>query len=252
MYIIKHCKNCGNLLNENAKFCDRCGAKVEPDYISVPNNSTFPDSAQRQQCYEGAIHKCPNCGALIDSYTLKCPKCGYEVRGAQSGHPIQALSEKLQRARSEQEKSELISTFYIPNTKEDIYDFLILAVSLAGDTSCNEAWNAKLEQAYLKAKITLKSSSDFKEIQSLYKKAKKAHGKAAGGKFLKKYISGIITLVLMLTGLFLTVFGFMAGEASEDPGSAFFAMGGIGVGCLVIGFLLGITSLSIAVSKSNR
>ena len=71
-------------------------------------------------------------------------------------------------------KAELISNFYIPNTREDIYEFFILAYSniTAGGHGA-EAWNAKLEQAYLKAQFAFGNNQEFAKIQELYDAIKK-------------------------------------------------------------------------------
>lgn len=82
---------------------------------------------------------CPNCGKQIPPMTIKC-ECGYEVTNAnQTVSSVKLLSEKIanistsglsdvQRAQSIRE---LVSTFPVPNTKEDIIDFLSLSVSNA-------------------------------------------------------------------------------------------------------------------------
>ncbi|MCD8181619.1 MAG: YARHG domain-containing protein [Firmicutes bacterium] len=56
------CTNCGNELQNNARFCDNCGAKAEP--IS-----------------EAAY--CPNCGKPLEAGAEFCGECGASVNGAQ-------------------------------------------------------------------------------------------------------------------------------------------------------------------------
>ncbi len=46
------CKTCGAELAENAKFCPKCGSKIEPK------------------------HFCSSCGAELQSNAKFCPKCG--------------------------------------------------------------------------------------------------------------------------------------------------------------------------------
>jgi hypothetical protein len=75
----------------------------------------------------------------------------------------------------------------IPNTKEDIYEFMILASSnidvkvydlgnsryaTASRKNVSDAWFAKFEQAYEKAKLTFGNTSDFENIQRIYDRTK--------------------------------------------------------------------------------
>ena len=46
------CKACGAELAENAKFCPKCGSKIEPK------------------------HFCSSCGAELQPNAKFCPKCG--------------------------------------------------------------------------------------------------------------------------------------------------------------------------------
>lgn len=218
-----YCRNCGNKLRDDALFCDKCGTKVEGETKKV-SEETPKKQAVRKQVYDGAVHKCPNCGHSLDAYTLKCPECGYELRGEQSGQPVQKLSEMLQKAKTAQRRNELISTFYIPNTKEDIYDFFILSASMTGDPACDEAWIAKLEQAYLKAKVTFGKSEDFAELHNLYLKAKKAHGKIQKKQMIRRNLKIIVSLSLFVIGLTLVILGFILGEESGDSDSGYYGM----------------------------
>lgn len=119
---MKYCTNCGKQLSDSAKFCDRCGTPVE----SVEN------SAERRQEYKGTIYKCPNCGEILDAFVTNCPSCGYEIRGAKASDSVRQLFSQLDNVKSESEKANIIRHFPIPNTKEDIWEFLILASSNIG------------------------------------------------------------------------------------------------------------------------
>ena len=158
------CINCGQELAEGAKFCANCGK-------AVSNNST----TQRKTVYDGELHKCPNCGELLNSFVTNCPSCGYELRSVKTNSPVEALAKKIEKAASLDEKIELIANFYIPNTKEDIYDFFILAVSNLEDNwyDTDDAWRAKLEQAYHKAKLTFGNTPEFAYLEQLYTKTRK-------------------------------------------------------------------------------
>lgn len=80
----------------------------------------------------------------------------------------------------DEQKISLIRNFAIPNTKEDILEFVILAaanidikVYSAGQTKAaqrelSDAWISKLEQAYQKAQLMFPSSPEFQNIEKLY------------------------------------------------------------------------------------
>lgn len=89
--------------------------------------------------------KCPNCGAQVPPLTLKCD-CGYEFTNKEAISSVQILSEKIDKILSKDYKStpdsdeykaevkqryqrvkETINLFPVPNTKEDIIEFLSLS-----------------------------------------------------------------------------------------------------------------------------
>lgn len=188
------CINCGQELAEGAKFCANCGK-------AVSNNST----TQRKTVYDGELHKCPNCGELLNSFVTNCPSCGYELRSVKTNSPVEALAKKIEKAASLDEKIELIANFYIPNTKEDIYDFFILAVSNLEDNwyDTDDAWRAKLEQAYHKAKLTFGNTPEFAYLEQLYTKTRKKITKrerSISAIFRKNKVAFIAT-ILALVGL---------------------------------------------------
>ena len=182
-----YCKECGHQLDENAKFCSECGAKVA-------------EKEQRKIEYDGKVHKCPNCGEVLQSFLPICPSCGYELRDTRVSNSLQEFTTKLEQIEAEREtkkqgflnsnqntltktdeqKISLIKSFSIPNTKEDIFEFMILASSnintkwwLEGNTDTvaqeaeSSAWLAKFEQAYQKAEIQFEDDPAFEKIKKL-------------------------------------------------------------------------------------
>ena len=97
---------------------------------------------------------CPQCGKQVPPLTLKC-ECGYEFTNAKQSYSMQILSERLnaisltddelkeiEKADSDEKDAKrsdflaskqinMIATFPVPNTKEDIIDFLSTSISLA-------------------------------------------------------------------------------------------------------------------------
>lgn len=184
------CMNCGKQLPDGAKFCLECGTKL--------GDTNAEQKTQRETTYEGKIYKCPNCGDILDAYESVCETCGYERRGTEANNSAQKLADKLQEieeqrpakervsinkiSSTDQQKIDLIKNFPIPNTREDMYEFMVLAsanIDLsvygfnpnsmpAAQKAISDAWRAKFEQAYKKAKISFEKEPGFASISLLY------------------------------------------------------------------------------------
>lgn len=159
------CTECGHQLAEGAKFCFECGAKV-----NAPSSQT----EQRKTVYDGEIHKCPNCGEVLNSFISTCPACGYELRNTRVSTSIKEFAEKVIETETEEQKISLIRNYPIPNTKEDIFEFMILASSNIDsntDKRVSDAWLTKMEQSYQKGKLIFGNDLDFSEIERAYTRA---------------------------------------------------------------------------------
>ena len=80
-----YCINCGQELADEAKFCAGCGKVVNK------NSST----TERKTVYDGTIHKCPNCGEVIESFVSICPACGFELGGKQVSTALEKFIDKV-------------------------------------------------------------------------------------------------------------------------------------------------------------
>lgn len=227
------CINCGQELAEGAKFCYECGADVGT--VSTTHTN------QRTTVYDGEIHKCPNCGEILSSFISVCPTCGHELRGTKASNSACELAMRLQEIESrrtskrntifgrgfaskqpddiDEQKINLIKSFAIPNTKEDILEFAVLAASNVDRNAYDEsygylsqrmnarrrdvsnAWMSKLEQAYQKARIVLAGDPRLNEIQALYESTHKSVNKAKWKTW--KFIG---LLYGILIGFFVVVF----------------------------------------------
>lgn len=170
-----YCSKCGKQISESAKFCTSCGAPVKP----------VDDNTKRQSVYEGKIHKCPNCGQIVEAFQDDCPACGYQFRDTTVTSSVKELADKLQQISNQNipysekniRKASLINNFVIPNTFEDLWEFLILSSSNIQEITepitpdkkdLSKAWNAKFEQAYLKAKLVIDNPQKIQQIEQLY------------------------------------------------------------------------------------
>lgn len=165
---MRYCSNCGQKVDDGAKFCSNCGTPIS---IFSANTQT-----QRKAAYDGVIHKCPNCGEILNSFTSKCPACGYELRGTTAANSVKELYKNIQEAKSDSEVVRLIKVFPVPNNKEDILEFMILASSNFNEEAYVEhlteenisaAWFSKIEQCYKKANLSL-SNEDMLKVNEIY------------------------------------------------------------------------------------
>lgn len=233
------CINCGQELAEGAKFCANCGKAVTSE------NTT----SQRKTVYEGNLHKCPNCGEVLNSFVTNCPTCGHEIRDTLGVSSVRQLAMKLEQLEAkrpqkkgtnifaqtfgggvqlqsiDEQKIDLIRNFSIPNTKEDVLEFIVLAAAnidlkVYGLDSgryqmldparreLSDAWLSKLEQADQKAEIMFGQTQEYISMRNVYEKKMKAIKRAKyqivwllvgvfGGIFL---MLGFVLLILALTG----------------------------------------------------
>lgn len=163
---------------------------------------------------EGDIKKCPACGTNATSFATKCIDCGHEFRNIQTAKSVNTLVAELEKAefnarnsksfgglvvglmaivdgetamerRIFEAKASVISTFPIPNTKEDILELLSLSLSnvnsiqigvmikLAGTGGTygykikyKNAWLGMANKVILKARFSMKDDkSTLNEIE---------------------------------------------------------------------------------------
>lgn len=232
------CINCGARLQDGAQFCHTCG---------TPNNHSSVDGQPKREFeYAGKIVKCPNCGEPLSSFQARCPACGHELREAHASKVVKELADKLEAIDKEPDDNEkkdhipkrlapfvlsekdkkkisLIKSFPIPNTKEDLFEFLIMAFAnsdyahIAGDgylsaseEAISDAWKTKYDQAYEKAIISFGESPELLELNN-------THSKKAQRRNILKLLPYIGFGVFMLI-MFISFFGDFAniGLKSEN------------------------------------
>jgi hypothetical protein len=252
--VVLFCPYCGTRLDEGAKFCRNCGQSIgNPDQRSTETNGgaktteqqSWGNPAERKTVYQGYIHKCPNCGEVLESFVSNCSSCGYEIRDTKSANSVKEFTLKLEKVEAQkmppfqekksimrtvfgrdfddkddaeearkkfeeqkqQEKVNLIINYSVPNTKEDILEFMLLAssnidVKYELNDDVTKAWVLKLDQVYQKAEISIKGEADLLRIRSIYEKKQQ--------QIKDKKIKTSLAIALPLTGLF-SLSLFMAG-----------------------------------------
>ena len=217
-----YCSNCGAQVSEEDKFCSQCGKVINKE-------------SSRKTVYEGEIHKCPNCGEILDSFVSTCPSCGYELRNTETANSVKELYKNIQSAKSDSEIITLIKLFPVPNSKEDILEFMILADSnfseedyllhIDDGNSISAAWLSKLEQCYKKAHLSLELE-DISKVDEIYVNIKERVDNAkeilnerqmskqteVNSKEFKKSKFRFILIFFSIISVFLCVFAFQDGS----------------------------------------
>lgn len=104
----------------------------------LENEKTAERKKVEKEKKEAFGRKCPKCGAQVPPLTLKC-ECGYEFTKKESVSSVQVLFNEISKISEKEEDEdkrnerirETISICPVPNTKEDIIEFLSLSVSKA-------------------------------------------------------------------------------------------------------------------------
>lgn len=186
---MKYCNQCGGDLVDGARFCSNCGA-------SVGGSSSKSESS--------AV-KCPQCSERIDAFVAKC-RLWHELREVAAVQSLKGLMDSLREcdesaprecglferawratSQSDDAAAALIREYPIPNTREDLIEFLVMAASNVDPNAFNEfkkleispseairsrAWMAKLEQAHQKALLVLEDD-ELARCENLYNKTSK-------------------------------------------------------------------------------
>ena len=192
----------------------------------------------------GDVKKCPNCGAIVQSYLGACPECGYGFEDMTANLTSRKLAEKLEKATNEwdnkistlstksnsgdnedkvwelkkqKEKAlaQLIMTTPLPTTKADLFEFMTMtqAAFLSKSTPYHsaDAYYTKYQEAMLKAKslftkdeIFIAMINDEQNVQEKYRKIHKKQPKVG----LKPIIKvGIFAFSLLALIFILAILG---------------------------------------------
>lgn len=197
------CRKCGYPLVGDEKYCPSCGELVA--------NTESEFSGERFERYDGKVFRCPYCGEVLDSFTDVCPSCGRELRGLAPSMSVSEMAAALRAAEAAEDRVTVIRSFPIPNSREDIIEFLTWSAANTNpgayrlfsesktrdaDQAESEAWEAKLDQAYSKARIVF-GGGDNKALESLestYKETKKklAYAKGSSTRFFAIFIALVV------------------------------------------------------------
>lgn len=244
------CQSCG-AKRKKEKVQSKNKEEEEPD------EKTEEEIKQTKKTKKESVYKCPNCGSSLESYTSNCPYCHTELRNIKSSESMENFSKGLEKIKSKEmpkyegkesllkktigidlskdieareefessfrrkinaEVANYINNYPVPNSKEDLIEFMILVTSNITTkddcpTEIKKAWESKMEQIYKKSKLTLKNPNDIKIIEDLYNSKKqelKSH-KVDIGFYISGGICLYIALMIVITnGLFALSFIFFS------------------------------------------
>lgn len=187
----------------------------------------------------GDVKKCPNCGAIVQSYIGACPECGYGFEDISANLTSRKLAEKLDKIAKEwddkisaqtdenekwalqkgkeQALAQAIMTTPLPNTKADLFEFMTMtqAAFLSKSTPYHsaDAYYTKYQEAMLKAKSLFAKDDIFiamiNEEQNVQTKYLKIHKKQPKVGLKPETKTNIITISigLGLPAIVTTVLG---------------------------------------------
>lgn len=240
-----YCKNCGKQIINGSAFCKYCGTQLSSKKSNISKQSTNINAKSilaknsdtslndtNNSNLQKAKFKCKNCGEVLKSFQSICPSCGLEIRGINSIDSIQELHNAIisvdaepfpknfslfpsrreefrieEEDRRTQRKENIIKSFPIPNTKEDITEFLIYATSQMEDIELGDAWESKFNQAIEKAEIMFPDSPEIQKFLNKYENIKISKRITKRNKsfesnwpFILLFAMGAISIIFMYLG----------------------------------------------------
>ena len=191
----------------------------------------------------GNIKTCPACGSSVPSFTAKCSDCGHEYRHTKSsttlvefqkglnniieeergkidrteGRGIFAndrliISDQLAQKATYERQALFITSYPVPNNKEDLIEFLSLTMSEAlkpipnvGATHIDypkvaliNAWKTKANQIIFKSKIVFENDNQALKIIEDYERAFQEQNLKTNKFRIPKFILFFAVIILLL------------------------------------------------------
>lgn len=164
----------------------------------------------------GNVVKCPNCGSIDVVGKVKCPECGYVFTNIKANSSVERLAEQLASVEKERrgesgflsilslsegkqtEKATIIENFPIPNTRDDLLEFLSMLMPKSakyGGVDLSEAYYVKYAECINKARRHFKNDPDFQPYYDFYEKEEKKWNPALLG------LIGLLAIFVFLCGL---------------------------------------------------
>lgn len=140
----------------------------------------------------GNIKTCPACGAAFKSMEINCIQCGHEFSNIKANLTILNLLARIEKIETEKNslivsltstekfiqdqefekrKGDLIKNFPVPNTKDDILEFLTYSISkMTNVSSLDNPWAAKADEIIMKSRLLFKNDLTMLSTLDKYEK----------------------------------------------------------------------------------
>lgn len=154
----------------------------------------------------GEIRKCPQCGAVIGTFQMVCPECGYEFNNVETNKFVEKFTKGLEKAKNWQD---FISAYPLPETIEDSLEFLnymLPKTKPESEYGCRKAWRNKYFAVLDKLKFRNMNNKRVQELVATYREQVKISGWVNFAIWWKD--SDLGTLLGLLLGLAACI-GFM-------------------------------------------
>lgn len=96
---------------------------IDEDTVDVMLDARIQELNQKKKIEKGV---CPHCGAVLESFSTVCPACGEEVRQKRTTSSMKELNKRLSGIQDMTTRRSIITSFPVPNTREDLLEFLSL------------------------------------------------------------------------------------------------------------------------------
>ncbi len=230
------CNKCGNKLEPGDLFCGVCGSPAplvsiidedagpvqgpeldpEPEPEPEPEAKTEPEATGHAE----KVKHCPACGEIVGEREYVCGSCGFELRQSSDGsiNDLYQKLEQIENSRPEKERgtgdtttdkklATAIIMFPIPNTKEDLTEFLVMANanscwadSYAANKAVPSAWRSKYDQAVSKYELKYGDTAELRRFKALKDEGEKERAlrkRKQWGLIALVYCVAILALILL-------------------------------------------------------
>ena len=169
----------------------------------------------------GDVKKCPNCGAIVQSYQGVCAECGYAFENIEVNYASKELSNLLMKAKSEKDMATIIDTFPIPMEKASLIAFAtwLAPQSLDVQNPLSKSYQKKYDEVINKAKVTFVNDKDILPLITQHEKNKKLLVKNQLIAFIKTKSKIFLIIVGGILAIGLIVFAACFDDIRENRNS---------------------------------
>ena len=196
----------------------------------------------------GDVRKCPQCGAVIGSFQMICPECGFEFSGVGPNKFVEKFSAELRNILEKQDggkgtffdtfdttgvykekrqnkaivkaETNFVKNYPLPLTKEDcieMLNFILPKTQLSGSNGATQAWRSKYNAILSKLENENRGNKKILDIVESYRQQAKISG---FGKFIIWYkgLSGMVKMILWMVLVYAVGGIFMDSVFDENKG----------------------------------